>query len=206
MSAGRMFSRGGLIVDFCRSSQKNFSWDGKCGEMSFFPLETKKTTVFAEQFVGKCQFSKSSGDLCPLPCLPTPMPCAIPGYLRPIILALHNHFDCFVLCKGLYLCVWTGSAQVDILASQLPCYYLQTMMLLLKITGVYLCKRKFWWILFSARFQLILFFKEIRFEWGIIGRYVTMLQVHKYALCWLKCYNTVLVKLVMHLWIEVGTS
>jgi len=41
----------------------------KSGKISFLSLETKKTTFFTKQLMGKCQISKSWG-----PCSPTPMP------------------------------------------------------------------------------------------------------------------------------------
>ena len=31
------------------------------GEILFYPLETKKTTLFAKSLIGKCQISKSRG-------------------------------------------------------------------------------------------------------------------------------------------------
>ena len=45
MSVGRIFSRGGPRGFFL-----NFSSGAKSGEIWFFPLETKKTTFFAENF------------------------------------------------------------------------------------------------------------------------------------------------------------
>jgi len=57
MGVGRIFSRGG---------KRGFFWRGaKCGEISLFPLETKKTTFFADNFMEKCQISKSTGALEP---------------------------------------------------------------------------------------------------------------------------------------------
>jgi len=44
MGVGRIFFRG-----------------GESGEMSFFPLESKKTSFFAKTIIGKCQISKSRG-------------------------------------------------------------------------------------------------------------------------------------------------
>jgi len=38
------FFPGGPIVDFSRGSQNDFSRGAKNGDISFFPLETKKTT------------------------------------------------------------------------------------------------------------------------------------------------------------------
>ena len=53
------FSRG-TIVDFSRDSQKDVS-RGESSEITFNPLETKKTTFFANNLIGKCQISKSRG-------------------------------------------------------------------------------------------------------------------------------------------------
>jgi len=48
MGVGRSFSRGvQLIVDFSRGSQK-IIFQGGSGEISFYPLDTKKTTFFAK--------------------------------------------------------------------------------------------------------------------------------------------------------------
>jgi len=42
----RIFSIGGPMVDFSRSSKKFVSGRAKNGEMSFYPFEIKKTTFF----------------------------------------------------------------------------------------------------------------------------------------------------------------
>jgi len=64
----------GTIVDFFRGTPKDFPGGTKTGKISFFPLETKKTTFLAKNVIGKSQVSKSRGDEA-LPCLlfPTPL-------------------------------------------------------------------------------------------------------------------------------------
>jgi len=53
--ASEGFFRGGPIVDFFRGSQKDFSrGDPESGEILFFFLETKKTTLLAKNVRGKC--------------------------------------------------------------------------------------------------------------------------------------------------------
>jgi len=47
------------MVDFSRSSQKYFSRGAKSGGISFYLLETKKTTFFTKVFTGKCKITKS---------------------------------------------------------------------------------------------------------------------------------------------------
>jgi len=42
-------------VDFSREANKIFPWEAKSGEISFYPLETKKTTCFAENLIEICQ-------------------------------------------------------------------------------------------------------------------------------------------------------
>jgi len=55
MGVGRIFSRGALEY-----FSKNFLWVAKSGEICFFPLETKKTTLFC------CNF-QNPGVVLPLP-------------------------------------------------------------------------------------------------------------------------------------------
>jgi len=43
------------------------SREAKCGEISFYLLETKKLYFFAKNVTGKCQISKSRGGMVP-PC------------------------------------------------------------------------------------------------------------------------------------------
>jgi len=50
---------------------------GKSGEISFYPLQTKKTTVFAENLMKKCQISKSREGQAPCPPLPNPTPTGV---------------------------------------------------------------------------------------------------------------------------------
>jgi len=57
MGVGRTFSRRWPIVDFSRGSQKFFQGGAKSEEISFLPLETKKTTFFAKDVIGKCKIS-----------------------------------------------------------------------------------------------------------------------------------------------------
>jgi len=49
------FFQGAQLVDFSRGSQKDFSMRAKSGEISFFLLETKKTTFFVKRVTGKFQ-------------------------------------------------------------------------------------------------------------------------------------------------------
>jgi len=49
-------------VDFSRCSQKDFPMGAKIGEILFYPLESKKTTFFAKNLIGRCHISKSSSD------------------------------------------------------------------------------------------------------------------------------------------------
>ena len=44
---------------FSRGSHNYFSKGAKNGEILFYPLETKKTAFFGENFIGKCHISKS---------------------------------------------------------------------------------------------------------------------------------------------------
>ena len=71
------FSRVGPIVDLSRSNQTDFFRMGcKSGKISFYRLESKKTTIFAKHLIGKCQISKSRRalDLEILPLLPSRCP------------------------------------------------------------------------------------------------------------------------------------
>jgi len=58
MSVGRIFCRGG-ISGFFQGKLRVFLGEAKNGEIPFFPLETKKTTFFAKNLIGKCQISNS---------------------------------------------------------------------------------------------------------------------------------------------------
>ena len=54
-------------MDISRGNQKYFFRRGaKSGEVSFYPLETKKTTFFADNWTGKCQISKQIATSVPL--------------------------------------------------------------------------------------------------------------------------------------------
>jgi len=48
-------------VDFSKGSQKDFFGVAISGEITFFPLETKKATFVDKNVIGKCQISKFSG-------------------------------------------------------------------------------------------------------------------------------------------------
>jgi len=67
MGVGRIFSRGGLAMDFSRSIH-GFFQGAKTGEISICSLETKKITFFSKRLSGKYQISKFL--------LPTPKLCA----------------------------------------------------------------------------------------------------------------------------------
>jgi len=54
-------------VDFTSGSINDFSEGAKSGEISIYPLETKKMTLFAKHLLGKCQISKSGGCSAPWP-------------------------------------------------------------------------------------------------------------------------------------------
>jgi len=59
MGVGRIFSRwGGDSGFFQWQPKKFFRWPKSC-EISFFPLETKKTTFFAKNLIGKCTILKN---------------------------------------------------------------------------------------------------------------------------------------------------
>jgi len=68
MGVGRIFQGGGNSGFFQRQPKIFFRWP-KSREISFFPLESKKTTFFAKNLIGKCKISKN-----PLLPLPKPMP------------------------------------------------------------------------------------------------------------------------------------
>jgi len=70
---GRIFSRGEQKLDFSRCSQNYFSKGTKRGKILFYPFETKKTTFFAKNLIGKCQFSNSTGSRPHPATLPTPI-------------------------------------------------------------------------------------------------------------------------------------
>jgi len=52
-------------MDFCRGGENDISRGRKIGEISFYPSETKKTTFFAKNLLGKCHpggaFAPSAG-------------------------------------------------------------------------------------------------------------------------------------------------
>jgi len=54
MSAGRIFSREGLLAHFPGVSQHIFAGGNKCGKILFSPLETNKTTFLSKNLMGKC--------------------------------------------------------------------------------------------------------------------------------------------------------
>jgi len=67
------FQGGEALADFSTGHHKNLSKrEGKSDEISFFLLETKKTTFFAKNVIEKCQISKSRSKT-PFPPLSTPM-------------------------------------------------------------------------------------------------------------------------------------
>jgi len=49
------------------ASEGFFPRGAKTGEVSFFPIETKKTTFFAKSLIRKCQISKCGGPPFPAP-------------------------------------------------------------------------------------------------------------------------------------------
>jgi len=69
MDAGRIFSKGGngFFQTELKIILNNFPGGAKNGKISFYPLETKKTTLFAENLLGKFQIP---WEICPPP---TPM-------------------------------------------------------------------------------------------------------------------------------------
>ena len=50
---------------FSRGGPKYFCREGKSGKIRFSPLETKKTTFFEKNVMGRCQISKSWSGLGP---------------------------------------------------------------------------------------------------------------------------------------------
>jgi len=71
MGVGRIFSRGGQKWIFPDGAKNIFPWGSKSGKISFYPLETKKTTFFAKNLTGKYQNSNSKAGAWS-PCLPLP--------------------------------------------------------------------------------------------------------------------------------------
>jgi len=65
MGVGRIFSRGDHQQIFRQVTIKIFQRGAKSDEISFFPLETKKTTFFAKNIIKKYETSKSIGPLPP---------------------------------------------------------------------------------------------------------------------------------------------
>ena len=65
MSAGRIFFQEWVNSGFSRGGPKYFCREGKCGKIRFSPLETKETTFFEKNLMGKCQISKSWSGLGP---------------------------------------------------------------------------------------------------------------------------------------------
>jgi len=63
------FFQGGINSGFFQRYPRVFR-ETKHGEISFFPLETKKTIFFAQNLIGKYQISKSWGGT-RLPCPPS---------------------------------------------------------------------------------------------------------------------------------------
>jgi len=47
MGDGRIFPGGGAIVDFSGEAKRCLPGGDKSGEISFYPLEAKETTIFA---------------------------------------------------------------------------------------------------------------------------------------------------------------
>jgi len=52
-------------MEFATGSHKHFSRGTTSDEISFFPLETKKTTFLPKIAIGKCQILNSSWGPCP---------------------------------------------------------------------------------------------------------------------------------------------
>jgi len=48
-----------FFLDFSWGSHEDLSREAKCGEISFYPLETKKSTFCAKNLMEKCYISKS---------------------------------------------------------------------------------------------------------------------------------------------------
>jgi len=61
----------------CGPREDFFPGETNSGEIPFHPLETKKTTLFAKNFIGKCQIPNSTGPFSPCTLLPTPMTSSI---------------------------------------------------------------------------------------------------------------------------------
>jgi len=72
MGVGRIFSRVGIKWIFPGEAKNIFPGEGQSDKNSFYPLETKKTTFFVKNLIGKCQFSNYMGGKPPFP-LPTRM-------------------------------------------------------------------------------------------------------------------------------------
>ena len=60
MGVGRIFSRS-AIMDFIRDSQRIFFMGRNNGEISFYALKTKRTTIFAKNEIGKYKILKCVG-------------------------------------------------------------------------------------------------------------------------------------------------
>jgi len=71
--AAEVFFQGGTLEDFFRVAKRIFTWGASSGEISFYPLETTITTLFATKLIGKYQISQSRGANHPWTPLPTPM-------------------------------------------------------------------------------------------------------------------------------------
>ena len=57
------FFQGRAIADFSRSGHEDFSRGGKSGEISFFPVQTKKATFVCYKFIDKFSFKNPSHSL-----------------------------------------------------------------------------------------------------------------------------------------------
>jgi len=89
---GRFFP-GGANGRFPKDSQRFFQAGAKNGEILFFPLETKKTTFFTKNVIGKCDFKIPRQ-----PPLPTPM-CATDYIVSGLQVATRHGQDLDVHCK-----------------------------------------------------------------------------------------------------------
>ena len=65
MGVGRIFTRRGQLWVFPGLAKKIFQERTKSDEISFYPLEIKKSTSFAKYLIGNCRISKSRGILTP---------------------------------------------------------------------------------------------------------------------------------------------
>ena len=85
MGVGRIFSRGDHQQIFRQVTIKIFQRGAKSDEISFFPLETKKTTFFAKNIIKKYETSKSIGPLPPFrrPWLLRDIPTSIYAFKMP---------------------------------------------------------------------------------------------------------------------------